>query len=143
MSVPDYIHCKMALPADTPECIKKSPFFQTSDLGNAGSDFVITEDGELQIEHSIMANILCEALEIDPEAIPPTPIFWKRKKITMYASNCRGGGPRDGKYVWFTDDGSDYVRATMVVQIRSGKVSSIKMTHCSSEPALPFSEFHK
>lgn len=142
MSVPDYIECKMALPADTPDCIKKSPFFQTSDLGGQGNEYQITEDGLFQITSSIIGNFLMEAMGVT-EQPPPTTITWKRKKITMYASNCRGGGPRNGEYVWYTKDGSDYVSITMVVQIRNGKVSSIKEKGRSVKPARPFSEFHQ
>ena len=143
MGLIDSIHCKMKLPDNAPNFLKKSPFFQTSDLGKSCSDYVITEEGEVQISNSIMGNFLCEALGVDSKELPPVKVSWKRKKIEMYASNCAGGAPRNGEYVWFTHDGSDYIGITYVVQIRNGKVSSIKEKYREVKAARPISEFHK
>lgn len=140
MSVVDEIHCKMSLPADAPEFLKDAPFFQTSDLGKSGNEYQITKDGEFQITRTILGDIVCQALEIT-EPPPPTTIEWKRKKIEMYASNLRAGGPRDGQYTYFTEDGSDYISICYVVQIRNGKVSSIKEKFREAKSALPISEF--
>jgi hypothetical protein len=141
MGLFDTVHCKKALPADAPEFLKKSPFFQTYDLGRGMGEYTITEDGVLQVESNMMSWILEEALKVDhkPLAIPLT---YRRKRIEMYASNLRGGAPRGGKYVYFTDDGSDYISVTYVVQIRNGKVSSIKEKSRSAQPARPYSEMN-
>ena len=98
-------------------------------------DFTITENGEVTIDHSIMGDFLAEAVGVSRDLLKPMRITWKRKKITMYASNLCGAGPRNGKYIYYTKDGSDYISITYVVQIRNGKVSSIKEQSRHSQPA--------
>lgn len=138
----DDVHCKMSLPEDAPACIKESPFFQTYDLGKGMGRWVITEEGELQCEGNLEFYILGEACGFEGD-MPAVAVKYKRKRIELFGSNLRGGGPRGKKYVWFTDDGSDYISITYVVQIRNGKVSSIKEKSRSVQPALPYAEFNK
>ena len=130
----------MPLPEDAPDFLKKCPCFQTSDLGKAGNSYTISKDGQFLMTDCLLSGILLDAFGIkDPP--PPMPIVWKRKKIHLYASNLRGGSPRDGKYVYFTENGEDYISINYVVQIRSGKVSSIKEQSRDVKPAKPMSEF--
>lgn len=141
MGLIDSIHCKMPLPEGSPDFIKKNPFFQTYDLGRAMGDYVITEDGQLQMQNCLVGHILLEALGMGQEDMKPLPINYKRKKIEIYASNLRAAGPRDGGYAYFTENGDDYISITFVVQIRNGKVSSIKEKHRSVQPALDYKLF--
>lgn len=138
MGMLDSIHCKMPLPDESPIFIKENPFFQTYDLGRGMGDYVITEDGQLQMQSNIMSHILMEALGQSHEDMKPYPLNYKRKRIEMHASNLRGAGPRNGQYVYFTEGGEDYIDITFVVQIRSGKVSSIKEKSRSVKPALDY-----
>ena len=137
MSLFDTIHCKRALPDDAPEFVKKSPVFQTYDLGRGCGDWTITEEGELRADRNIATEIFAEALNV---CIPPVMVRYKRKRIEMYATNLRGGGPRGKKYVFFTENGEDCISITYVVQIRNGKVSSIREKWRQAQPALPLKE---
>lgn len=131
----------MELPENAPEYLKRCPFFQTYDLGKGMNEYILSEDRELllNVKHSMIYGMLKEVFGA-PENPIPTKIFHKRKKIIMSATNCRGGGPRNGKYVYYTDDGSDIVDINYVVQIRDGKVSSIKEESRNVKPALPLNE---
>jgi len=133
----DSIHCKMSLPEGTPEYFKENPYFQTYDLGCWMGDYVITEEGRLQMQNSLVSNVLME----NHEDVTPITISYKRKRIEMYATNLRGGAFRDGKYVNFTDGGVDCIEITLIVQIRSGKVSSIKEKSRFVKPAIDYKLF--
>ena len=130
MGLFDEIYCEYELPGEVPEFIKKCPSFQTKDLGEGMGQYIITKEGELFLDLS------CYNIPGIPEFfLTNKKIGYSRKKIEMYGSNIRAAGPRDGKYVWYTDDGSDYISITYIVQIRKGKVTSIKETHRTVEPA--------
>lgn len=62
----------------------------------------------------------------------------------MWASNLRGGAPGKGKkkgqYITYTENGEDCISITYVVQIRNGRVSSIKEKWREVKPARPFAE---
>ena len=139
MGLLDDIYCKMPLPEDAPEFLKKCPAFQTYDLGRGMGEYIITEDGQLMMERHMLTGILMEAFGATEDP-PPMPVNYKRKRIEMHGSNIRGGGHRNGEYVWYTNDGSDYIEITYVVQIRNGKVSSIKEKNRTTQPARPFTE---
>lgn len=141
MSCFDSIYCEMELPGSPPNYLKKCPSFQTCDLGKAMNEYIISKDGELllDVSSSFIYAILKEVLK-DQKEPEPSKVFYKRKKITMYASNCVGGGPRNGEYVYYTEDGSDIIDVDYVVQIRNGIVSSIKEISRRVKPALPISE---
>ena len=87
--------------------------------------YILTEDGRLTLPFR------------DHETVH---LNYKRKKITMWAANLRGAKPWCGEYVHYTEDGSDSIRLTYVVQIRNGRVSSIKETHRDVRPARPLKE---
>jgi hypothetical protein len=140
MSQYDEIHCKMKLPEDSPEYFKENPFFQTHDLEGIMAEYTITEEGEITLDNWFMKSILVDVLQIPKENIKPEKLYWKRKKIQMYSSNCCGGGNINGKYVMFTKDGSDCIEISYVVQIRNGKVSSIKESSRSVRPAIKVPE---
>jgi len=144
MSLFDEIECKMPLPGDVPEFLKKFPLFQTHDLGQGMNEYEISEQGEIFLVHSALFGLIAGAFGKSSEDIrnyeSKTPMIWKRKKIHMHASNIRGGSPSKDGYVYYTDDGSDYISINYVVQIRDGKVSSIKETGRSVQPAKKISE---
>jgi hypothetical protein len=127
----------MPLPDDAPKFVKDCPAFQTYDLGKGMGSWTITEDGGLQCDQTLIGGLLEQEFSVK---IPPCPISYKRKRIEMTASNLRGAGPRKGKYVYFTEDGSDLIEITYIVQIRNGKVSSIKEKLRTQRPARPMSE---
>lgn len=139
MSSFDTIVCKMKLPEDAPDFVKKNPVFQTYDLGCRMDDYIITEEGELVVR-PLALQILSKSFGkqlLDLLA----PVNYKRKRIEMYTTNLRGGSPtKDGKYVYYTDGGVDLVDITYVVQIRSGKVSSIKEKFRKVRPAVDWAE---
>lgn len=142
MSCYDEIICEMSLPGDVPDFIQKRPVFQTYNLGCKMNVFLL-KDGQLQLDinHCFIAQVLKEALELPEEQLPSTSIDYKRKRIVMYASNVRGGKPGKKGYQWYTDDGSDKIDITYVVQIRNSRVSSIKELSRTVEPALPYKDF--
>lgn len=135
MSLFDEIVCKMPLPDDAPAFVKKYRSFQTCDLGRGMGQYTIDEDRQLYCEFTVSARILKQALGIDK--LPRVSMFYRRKRIEMAATNMVGGGPVKGNCVPRTKDGSDCINIVYVVQIRDGKVSSIKEKHRSCEPALP------
>lgn len=140
MSCPDSIHCKMPLP-EAPEHVKRCPVFQTSDLGNNLGEYTITEDGKLVLNNCAMGRLLMQSLGA-PNDYEPQPILveYVRKRIEMFASNMLGSATREGKRIVYTDDGSDRIDITYVVQIRNSKVSSIKEKCRTVTPARPISE---
>lgn len=140
MSLIDSIRCEMPLPEGAPDYFVRNPYFQTYDLGRGMGDYVITKDRVLQVENTIMASILMEAIGVEQQPLA-IPLNYKRKRLEMYGSNLRAAGPRNGTYVHFTENGDDYVEITFVVQIRNGKVSSIKEKHRSVKPALDYKLF--
>jgi len=142
MSLVDTVLCEYPLPDDTPEHIKKNPVFQTHDLGEGMGEYVLTKDGKLLFKNDICSSILCQAFGKNIEDIEPFTLEYKRKKIELFGSNIRGGRPatkeekENGEtYVFLTDDGSDLIEITYVVQIRNGKISSIKEKHRKTTPA--------
>jgi len=141
MGLFDEIYCKKKLPDDAPEFVKKCPAFQTYDLGRGMGQYTITEDGQLVLESNMMTDILREIFKSEPK---PLPIKYVRKKIEMYASNLRAGGPgkgkNKGKWIEYTENGEDYISITYVVQIRNSRVSSIKEKWRETKSARPISE---
>lgn len=135
----DEIYCKIKLPEDAPDFVKRIPCFQTYDLGKGMGQYTITEDGELQLDSTTLTFMLAEAMGA-PEGFQPKPmkISYKRKRIEMYTSNIRGGAPSKDGYVYYTDDGSDYIEITYIVQIRNSKVSSIKEKIRTAKPAQKY-----
>ena len=140
MALFDTILCEMALPDPVPEFLKREPIFQTYDLGKGMGEYVITKDGRLRMRETAEIKSLKSwfGAKNYEKLIARN---YSRKRIEMYGSNLRGGAPRDGKYVYFTEDGSDYVGITYVVQIRDGVVSSIKEKSRTVTPARPMKEF--
>jgi hypothetical protein len=140
MSLFDEILCKRKLPDDAPDFVKKCPVFQTYDLGKGMGQFTITESGELICESTMISGML----ENIGFKFHPVPIKYVRKKIEMHASNLRGGAPGRGKnkgrYINYTENGEDYISIVYVVQIRNGRVSSIKEKWRDVKPARPLVE---
>lgn len=141
MGLFDEIHCKKKLPDDAPEFVKKCPAFQTYDLGKGMGQYAITEDGQLVLESNMMTNILREVFKSEPK---PILVKYVRKKIEMYATNLRGGAPgkgkRKGQYISYTENGEDCMTIVYVVQIRKGRVSSIKEKWREVKAARPLAE---
>jgi hypothetical protein len=137
MGLFDDIYCKKKLPDDAPEFVKKCPSFQTYDLGGGMGQYTITEDGQLMLE----SNMMREIFKSEPK---PVPVKYVRKKIEMHATNLRAGAPGKGKkkgqYIYYTENGEDYISIVYVVQIRNGKVSSIKEKWREVKPASPYKE---
>jgi hypothetical protein len=123
MSLFDEVEVKMPLPGDVPEFLKKAPLFQTYDLGKSMGNYEITKDGEVHMLGTPAWDMISEFLKIE---MRPMPLFWKRKKIHLHASNISGGSPSKDGWITYTRDGSDCIDVNYVVQIRNGKVSSIK-----------------
>jgi hypothetical protein len=139
MGLFDEIHCKMPLPGEPPEFVKRCPVFQTYDLGCGMGAYTITKDGQLVIESTMLSDQFAEIMGVE---FRPSPMNFCRKRIEMHASNLRAGAPgkgRDkGKYINYTDDGSDWVQIGYVVQIRDDRVSSIKETSRVVSPARKY-----
>lgn len=135
MSLFDEIRCDMPLPGDVPDFLKKRPDFQTYDLGKGMNEYVITETGQIHLVRTAVIGALLGLSWCEDFQEEPTPIMWKRKKIHMYASNIRGGSPSENGWISYTADGSDCIDIGYDVQIRNGKVSSIKEVHRIVKPA--------
>ena len=140
MGLFDEIHCKMPLPGDPPDFVLARPLFQTYDLGRGMGDYTITGDGRLLMDGSMATHLLEQVLQTGD--ITPLCLGYKRKRIEMHADNVRGGRHVAGQYRWFTEGGVPAVHISYVVQVRNGRVSSIKEKWRKEEPALPFAEFH-
>lgn len=130
MSLFDEVEVLMPLPGNVPEFIRKSPYFQTYDLGKNMCEYTISENGELFMEHSCMDFIFQGIMG----EFKPTKIEYKRKKIVLYTSNIKGGKPVDGGYLLETCDGMPCLNIHYTVQIRDSRVSSIKETHRFERP---------
>ena len=128
MGLFDEVHCRYPLPDDAPEFVRRFRAFQTYDLGRGMGEYTITEEGQL-----------CASLN----SWRPGPIYYKRKRLELYASNLRGGKPTPSGFQYYTENGEDYVSIVYVVQIRDGKVSSIKEKWRRVLPARPMKEFAK
>jgi hypothetical protein len=140
MGLFDTVLIKMPLPDDAPEFVKKCPVFQTYDLGRGMGEYFIDEDGKLWYEANDYTYILCEAFGVEPKDVKPILCNYKRKKLELDASNIRGGrrDPETNSYVMLTENGEDACSIVYTVQIRNGKVSSIKEKHRKVEPAKKF-----
>jgi hypothetical protein len=145
MSLVDTVFCEYPLPDNAPEHIKKCPVFQTHDLGEGMGEYILTKDGKLLFKNDICSSLLCKAFGKNVEDIEPFALEYKRKKIELFGSNIRGGRPATKKekengetYVYLTDDGSDLIEITYVVQIRNSKVSSIKEKYRKVSPAKKY-----
>lgn len=145
MGLLDEVYCEMPLPDDAPEFLKKCPAFQTYDLGRGMGNFTITKDGILQLTPGTFDLSWCfeitgvKPIEIPPDKITPIkpiPMNYKRKRLEIHATNLRAAGPQGDKYVYYTDDGSDCIDISYIVQIRNGRVSSIKENGRDTKPAL-------
>lgn len=57
------------LPAEAPEWLRKSPYFQTRDLGNQMGQYTINGDGRLILDcgSTIFGGILCQAFGSVPQ----------------------------------------------------------------------------
>ncbi len=141
MGLFDTICCKKQLPDNAPDFVKECPVFQTYDLGRGMGEYTITEDGRLLMDSNLTTWMIREALGC--KEFPPVPLEYKRKRIEMRADNLRGGAPRGKRYVYFTDDGGDYTEVVYVVQIRDGKVSSIKEKFRQCQPAQPIANMNR
>ncbi len=140
MSLFDEVEVKMPLPGDVPDFLKGRQLFQTYDLGKGMGEYEISEDGKVCILSTPAWSILSGVLELKMQ---PMPLFWKRKKIRLHTSNIAGGSPSKDGWITYTKDGSDCVEINYVVQIRDGKVSSIKETNRVVKPAQKLPERSK
>lgn len=138
MSLFDTVLCKAKLPDDAPSFLKDCPSFQTYDLGGTMADYEITADGTLILVSTVLSGMLAAAF--GGKKVVPVPVNYRRKRIELHASNLCGGAPSKEGYVKFTQDGEDAMDITYVVQIRDGKVSSIKEKWRRVDAAMPISK---
>lgn len=138
MSLFDTVTCHYSLPGDVPNFLKECPVFQTYDLGRGMGEYVLDSEGRLWISNTMLGGLLTQALGVN-KGVDATLVPYKRKRMELYASNLRGGSPSPNGYIHYTEDGSDYVQITYVVNIRDGK-TRIKELSRSSEPARPIVE---
>lgn len=134
MGLFDSIRCDYPLPGDPPDFLKNAPFFQTKDLGEGMGDYYITKDGELYLDFSGFDG-LKEALCGGTDFVLKDKKMNTSKKIEFYGSNLRAGKPRGKEYIFFTDDGSDYVSIGYVAQFKKGKLVSIKEKYRETKKA--------
>lgn len=137
MSLFDTVTIECELPPTAPNWLKRCPVFQTSDLGQAMGDYTITKDRSFLMVNSIIGSILSQACDITIKALP---IRYKRKRLSLYATNLRGGRPVGKEYCHFTDNGDPYVWITYTVWIYNGKAGPIRETSRCEKPARPVSE---
>ena len=141
MSLFDTVKILCPLPENTPEFIKKCPVFQTSDLGEGMGNYIVTKEGKLCFHSDPISMILCKALGTQLEDIKPVEVVYKRKKIELYSTNIIGGKPgKNDDYIWLTNNGEDAITISYILQIRNGKVSSIKEKNRSIKSAQKFEE---
>jgi len=140
MGLFDSIRCDYPLPGDPPSFLKNAPFFQTKDLGEGMGDYYITKDGELYLDFSGFDN-LKEVFGEGKDFVLKDKKINISKKIEFYGSNLRAGKPRGKNYIYFTDDGNDYVAITYLAQFKKGKLISIKEKHREEKQAEKY-EIH-
>lgn len=130
------IHNKL-LPNDAPQFLHRCPVFQTYDLGRGMRDFTIGPDGVLMMDGPGLISFVFDALGV---RFDPIPVKYVRKRLEIHATNLRGSKGPPNKRITYTDNGEDMVDISYVVQIRNGKVSSIKELNRTVKKARPIKE---